>query len=162
MCVVSPSIDAALLRSVNTADRWSGANCIFTFPLSCLVILARQKIRVACACLLCDDRWWLGAATIQVLINSDRCTSLEMPLVEVSSSSYIMPLCQFRSLQAGAATEGGQAELCSASQPPALTAALPDTTSPSRGLWLRRPNLGLTTKDCASLSVRFEKSTPLV
>jgi len=44
MCVVFPYFCAASPRLVNSADRWSGVNCIFMFILPCYVALARSKI----------------------------------------------------------------------------------------------------------------------
>ena len=60
MCVVFPSSGAASPRLVNSADRWSGANCIFVFILSCFVALTCRKSHVDCARSLSDDLWWLG------------------------------------------------------------------------------------------------------
>ena len=85
MCVVFPFIGATQPRLVNSADRWSGLDCIFTFVFSYLIALGRQ-FHVAFARLppggLCIS--WLGAADIQVLINSSTsCTSLEYHVVDV-------------------------------------------------------------------------------
>ena len=55
MCVVFPSFGAATPRLVNSADRWSGANCIFLCMFSCLVVLTCRKSHIARVRLSFDD-----------------------------------------------------------------------------------------------------------
>ena len=102
MCVVFPSFGATSPRLANSTDRWSGANCILC--LSCFVALTCRKFHVDCAHSLSDELWWLGAAYIQVLINSHTCTSLEYHVVDAvhRNATVSVPV-----VPAGAATQGG-------------------------------------------------------
>ena len=104
MCVVFPSSGAASPRLVNSADRWSGANCNSMFILSCHVALACRKFHVDCARSLFDDLCWLGTAHIQVLINSHTCILLEYHVVDAvrRNATVSVPV-----VPAGAATQRG-------------------------------------------------------
>ena len=54
MCVVFPFFAAALRRLVNSADRWSGADCIFMFILLRRIVSLKTS-RALCMCLLFGD-----------------------------------------------------------------------------------------------------------
>ena len=104
MCVVFPSFGAAPTRLVNSADRWSGVDCIFMFILSCFVVLACRKSHVALVRLLSGDLWWFRAVDIQVLINSHTCTSLEYHVVDAVRRNVTVSVPV---VSAGAVTQSG-------------------------------------------------------
>ena len=58
MCVVFPFCCAALPRLVNSADRWSGVNCIL-----CLACLATLRWLVKNS-MLFGDFWWFGGGCL--------------------------------------------------------------------------------------------------
>ena len=65
MCVAFSFFESTPPRLVNSADRWSGANCTFYdyLVLLCYIDLLKSS-HVVRVCLLFDDIWWFGTTVI--------------------------------------------------------------------------------------------------
>ena len=131
MCVVFPVFAATSPRLVNTADRWSGVDCIFIFILLHWLV---ETYRVACTCLLFDDIWWFGGGSIQVLSDMHTNTSLEYHVVGVVRRNATV---SGSVVSAGAVTEWLSRGFCSGKLPDLGTFRQHVGSVPRRVPWLR-------------------------